>query len=317
VDLSLAFDFTANLHQKKGPDTFLGKAGPEYLLVDVTLPAAASRERIMEALRRAGTMLQRTTGVTRVLALSDNPFDFFSSGPCLLVRFDPAQKTHSGREQLQKSIRLELDKMPDMITRLRAPVWTRRFDPWAYPIELAVHGPEGSTVRDFAHKLEEKLSRSNKLADVALDAAARPQPRLQFDIDRTRAKSMGLSVDDVSKTLQSAFGPAWIGEFQLFGQTTQSTVRDDARIRPEDVKQLKVRNSQGQMVPVGSFVSVRAIDGPTALDRLNNQPMSAITANPAPGATIEEALRVCERQAEELRKALHLSSDCRLTQLRE
>jgi multidrug efflux pump subunit AcrB len=311
VDLSLALDFTSNVEGGSS-------GGPEYLLVDLTLPTAASPQRILEALRRCGMTLQHTAGVRKVLALSENPFDVFGGGPCLLVSFDPPDQTHPSRKQFQKNIRLELDKMGDMAARLRAPLWTRRFDPWEYPIGLAVHGPEGPATRDFAQKLEEKLSRSNKLVDVAMDPAARSQPRLQFDIDRTRAKNMEVSINDLSTTLETLFGASFVGVFPRAGRQGRILVRADAvRIGLEDVKQLKVRNSQGKMVPIGALVAVHAVEDPTVIDRFDTQPMVAITAKSAPDVSLKEAFQVCERQAEELRKDLRLSPDYRLTRLQE
>jgi multidrug efflux pump subunit AcrB len=83
------------------------------------------------------------------------------------------------------------------------------------------------------------------------------------------------------------------------------------------IKDLKIRNSQGDMVPLGAILSVRVTAGPLVLDRLDGQPMVQITVNPAAKASLRQVRAGCERLAGEVRKELRLSGKYGLTWLRE
>jgi multidrug efflux pump subunit AcrB len=84
-----------------------------------------------------------------------------------------------------------------------------------------------------------------------------------------------------------------------------------------EFRRLKIRNSRGQMIPLGAFATVRETDGPRTLDFLDCQPMVEITANLASGTFDEQMRKRCETVAEDVRKDLGLSAEYRLTWLRE
>src|SRR5262249_35067876 len=96
-------------------------------------------------------------------------------------------------------------------------------------------------------------------------------PQLYFDIDRTKAKSMGVSIDDLNQTLQVYLGSYYVNNFNEFGRFWQVNVQAEGifRNQVEDLNQLKVRNSRGQMVPLGTLVRPREIGGPVMVVRYN------------------------------------------------
>src|SRR5262249_52757236 len=143
--------------------------------------------------------------------------------------------------------------------------------------------------------------------------------QLSFDVDRRKAKALGVATEDVFNTLQVYFGAAFVNDFNKFGRTWQVNVRAGAglRNRPEDARLLKVRNAKGEMVPLGTIVAVRWAEGPGPVNRLDGAPMVEVTANPAPGVSLAEARALCEGQAEEVRKGLRWQARFRLTWLRE
>src|SRR5262249_46218928 len=107
VAFSIPFDFTPSLVAPPGP------AAPEWLLLDVSLPASASPERVRAALDRCGALLRRLPGVQDVLALSDNPFDGIGDRPCLLVGLAPAGKRGASRERLVQAVREQFKQVPE------------------------------------------------------------------------------------------------------------------------------------------------------------------------------------------------------------
>jgi multidrug efflux system membrane fusion protein len=189
--------------------------------------------------------------------------------------------------------------------------------PDGYPIDLAVRGPDAQAVRDFGKALAARLDQTGKLSDLASgpDAA----PRLNVEIDRKSAADVGVSLADINETLRVALGSADIDEGDRFGRTVRVRVRVDSGLREAatDLKQLKVRNAQGQMVPLSRIVSVNDVMAIPSLDRVDLRPAAVISGNPAAGVTLAEARWLCETLAEEVRKELRLPAECGLVWLQE
>src|SRR5262249_8081153 len=153
----------------------------------------------------------------------------------------------------------------DAVLRLRVLAGTG-----GYPLDFAVHGPEQDRVRELAEKLAERLGQSKELTDVFADRASAPRPWLYLDVDRDKAKSMGVWLDEVFKTLQVYTGHLNVNDFNRFGRTWQVIVQAEPGElrRPEEIQKLRVRNARGEIVPLGTLVRVRDVSGPAAIDRL-------------------------------------------------
>ena len=97
-------------------------------------------------------------------------------------------------------------------------------------------------------------------------------PWLYLDIDRTEAKVLGVPMSEVFDTLQVYLGSLYVNDFNLFGRTWQVNVQADQNFREQvdDLKQLRVRNDRGQMVPFNAFASVREVTGPVLIARLQH-----------------------------------------------
>jgi len=313
LDLAIACDFTANLEAPERPAT------PEYLLLDVHLPAGASAERTLQVLKRDAALLRQVPGVQDVLAMSENPFDLFGSNSCILVRLVPAEKRKVGREEVVQAIRTKLDEIKESTLRLRDLSGPGRFPRCGYPIDFALRGAEVEQVRKFAKKLVECLGESKKLTDVWANRDSEPRLWRTLEIDRTKAATLGVAMNDIFNTLQVYLGSSYVNNFNRFGRTWQINVQaapgsDDWA---KDLLKLQVRNARGQIVSLSTLARVRETDGSAVLDFLDGRPMVQITANPKSGVKLDEARKLCETLAEEVRKELRLSADYRLFWLQE
>jgi RND family efflux transporter MFP subunit len=313
LDLDLSFDFTQNLQNPDEPAT------PEYLLLDVGLPAAISIERTEKVLGQCTKLLREMPEIQHVLALTENPFDLFGNGPCLLLRLTPAEKRKTSREALIQSIRKRLDEIKDMSLRVRDLSGSAGFPRCGYPVDLALRGPELDRVREWAENIGERLRLHKKLTDLSVSAVSKPGPISTVEVDRQRAAALGVQVSDIFNTVQVYFGSTYVNDFNRFGRTWQVNVQAAPAFRMdvESLKKLKVRNQHGEMVPLGVLVSVRETNAPMVLDFLDALPMVQITANPAPAGSLEETRKLCETAAEEARKELRLSKDYRLIWLQD
>ena len=116
---------------------------------------------------------------------------------------------------------------------------------------------------------------------------------IHADVDRVKAKSLGVPLDTIFGTLQTALGSSYVNDFNKFGRTWQVRVQADQRFRlePEDIKQLEVRDRQGNMVPLGTIVTIEKKLGPQIVPRYNLYPSAAIIGMAAPGSSSGQALR--------------------------
>jgi multidrug efflux pump subunit AcrB len=117
-------------------------------------------------------------------------------------------------------------------------------------------------------------------------------PWLYLDFDRTAAKVMGVPMNEVFNSLQVYLGSLYVNDFNLFGRTWQVNVQADQEFREEieNLKQLKVRNDRGQMVPFGTFLSVREVTGPVLIARYNMYSAAPVYCGAAPGLSSGQAI---------------------------
>ena len=126
-------------------------------------------------------------------------------------------------------------------------------------------------------------------------------PQLFAEVDRTKAKTLGIPLDEVFGTLQAYLGSAYVNDFNKFGRTWQVKVQAENkyRMQPEDIRSLEVRNANGDMVPVGTLVDVDNIIGPQTILRYNLYPTASITGAAAPGFSSGQSLNLMEQLARE------------------
>jgi multidrug efflux pump len=104
-------------------------------------------------------------------------------------------------------------------------------------------------------------------------------------VDREKAKTYGIDLNDVFETMQVYLGSLYVNDFNRFGRTYQVNVQAESpyRLHPEDIVQLKTRNAAGQMIPLGAVVSVKPTYGPDRVMHYNGFPAAEINGAPASG----------------------------------
>ena len=116
-------------------------------------------------------------------------------------------------------------------------------------------------------------------------------PQLNAAIDREKAKQMGVNLNELFATMQIYLGSLYVNDFNRFGKTYRVVVQADGQYRhqAEDVAQLKTRNAQGEMVPLGALVKMQPSFGPDRALRYNAFPSADINGAAAPGVSSGEA----------------------------
>ncbi|GAB5381323.1 MAG: multidrug efflux RND transporter permease subunit [Aliiglaciecola sp.] len=126
-------------------------------------------------------------------------------------------------------------------------------------------------------------------------------PQLDVEIDRDKAKAQGVAINDIFSTMQVYLGSLYVNDFNQFGRTYQVNVQaiDSFRQEPEQIAQLKVRNANGDMIPLGSFVNVEYVAGPDRVMHYNGFKTAEINGAPAAGFSSGEAQTAIEKILDE------------------
>lgn len=127
-------------------------------------------------------------------------------------------------------------------------------------------------------------------------------PQLYVDVDRQRAASLGVDLQDAFNTLSATLGTYYVNDFNKHGRTWQVLMSADQQYRrkPEDISALYVKSYSGQMVPLSAFATVHYSTGPDTLTRFNNLPAVKIFGNAAPGVSSGEAITKVEQIMKEV-----------------
>jgi HAE1 family hydrophobic/amphiphilic exporter-1 len=124
-------------------------------------------------------------------------------------------------------------------------------------------------------------------------------PRIYADIDRVRAEMLGITPSQVFETLEVYLGSAFVNDFNLLGRTYRVTAQADGAFRQDirDIADLRTRNAQGEMVPLGSVASFQDRTGPYRVSRYNLYPAAEIQGSTGPGFSSGDALSAMEQLA--------------------
>jgi len=170
-----------------------------------------------------------------------------------------------------------------------------------FELYLQQRGDGGAKrLAEVSQQFQGALSQSKVLGGV--QTLWRPAvPQLYVDVDRERAKALGVPVDDLFNTLSATLGSYYVNDFTKSGRAWQVLMSAEAgyRKRPDDIGRVWVRSAAGEMVPVSAIANVRFASGPETLDRFNNLPAVKMFGQGAPGISSGQAIAEVERIARE------------------
>lgn len=172
---------------------------------------------------------------------------------------------------------------------------------FSQPVQVVLGGPDFQTLRDWRDRVMQRAQASGKV--VNLDSDYREsQPDLRVKIDRARAADLGVSVETIGRSLELMFGEREVSTYIDRGVEYPVIVqaRPEDRSAPTDLKNIFVRSGAGDLVPLSSFVTLGEIAGPQALNRFDRLRSITITALPAPGVALGEALATLDQIAAEV-----------------
>jgi multidrug efflux pump len=289
------------------PSGFVPSQDKGVLVVNVQLPDSASLERTVEAVAAVEKIALETPGAVHTASFAGQSFVLNAVSPnyaTVFVNLAPFEERR-GRALSGDVIAAQLRaRFQREIPEARVLVFGRPAVPGlgnAGGFKLMVEAT-GDINLDALQAQADNLAAKGKqqpgLVGVFNGFRART-PQLYADIDRTKVKTMGVQLTDVFDALQAYLGSYYVNDFNRFGRTWQVNVQADARFRvdAETLKQLKVRNADGDMVPLGSVIDVRDSAGPVQITRYNMFPAAPITGASLPGVSTGDVLATMEKLA--------------------
>ncbi len=292
------------------PAGFIPIQDKGYLVTNVVLPDAASLERTLAATDAVERIALETPGVAHTLALPGMSYVLnanssnYSNVFVILKPFDERRDHALGAEAVAARIRERLAReVPEaQVLVFGAPPISGLAKSAGF--KLMVEAIGDVDFDELQTRADDLAARGNQLPGlVGLFNSFRARtPQLYVDIDREKVKSMGVPLTDVFDALQAYLGSFYVNDFNRFGRTWQVNVQADAPFRTdaETLRNFKVRNAAGEMVPLGALAEVRDSTGPVQVTRYNMFPAAAVTGTPLPGTSMGDALAAMENLAKEL-----------------
>jgi HAE1 family hydrophobic/amphiphilic exporter-1 len=285
------------------PTGFLPIEDQGYLLVVVQLPDGAALGRTQHALDQVSRIAGADTAVDHVVAISgisalDDSAPLANAGVAYVVLKDwsvrPDLRTLFGR------LSRALDTVDARVITLPPPPIQGIGNVGGFTMQVELR--DGSS--DFA-KLQSITNAvvANAQSQSALQRVSTTfraiAPQLRVEVNRVKAQTLHVSVDQVFSTLATYLGSTYIEQFNRFGRVFQVYAQADApfRLRPRDIENLQVRNQEGNMVPLGTVVDITPTVGPPLISLYNLYPTSSVLGLPAPGFSSGQALHLMDEAA--------------------
>ncbi|MBL0513285.1 efflux RND transporter permease subunit [Aeromonas media] len=168
-------------------------------------------------------------------------------------------------------------------------------------LEAYLQNRGSGDAKSFATEVDSLLEAAKQrpeLASVTSTYRAN-MPQVFLDLDREKAKALGLPINAVFDTMQATFGQVYVNDFNQFGRTYRVQLQSEAdyRARKSDIRNVYVRSNKGDMIPLSSLVTVRDTTGPELVERFNIFQAAKIMAQPAPGYSSGQAITALEEVA--------------------
>jgi len=289
------------------PTGFLPIEDQGYMIASVQLPDGASLNRTQQTLTKVADTLGKVPGVDKVITIAgvsviDNSASLANAGVAYVVLKDWSVR---GKAQGLLPMFINLNKAVAPIQEATVRVLP---PPPIQGIGLAGGFTMQVELRDGSYdfiKLQRVVDAmvANASAQSSTQLVISPfranVPQYRIEVDRTKVEALGLSVDQVFSTLSGYFGSSFVNQFNRFGRTYQVFVQAESRfrIRPESIGNLTVRNASGQMIPLGTLVTLKPADGPALISLYNLYPSATIIGMPARGHSSGELMTMMEQLA--------------------
>jgi hydrophobic/amphiphilic exporter-1 (mainly G- bacteria), HAE1 family len=291
------------------PTSFIPIEDQGYVIVALTLPDGASLERTQHALAEASKISLATPGVENSVEIAgisvlDNSATLANGAAEYVVLKDWGERLKQKGQDLRSivtHIQGELDKLPDAVGLVIVPPAIQGIGNsggFTMMVEIKDGNVDFPKLQNVTDSVVERANSQSALQRVGTTFRS-AVPQLQVLVDRTKAETLQVSVNDVFAAMSSYLGSTYVNQINKFGRTFQVYVQADSkfRLKPGDIESLYVKSKTGNMIPLGSLVRVNFVAGPSLITLYNLYPAATVVGGPAPGFSSGQAMDLMEQVA--------------------
>jgi HAE1 family hydrophobic/amphiphilic exporter-1 len=289
------------------PTTLLPIEDQGYLIASVQLPDGASLERTQNVLNRVSEIAHQTPGVDQVVTIAgisvlDNSASLANAGVAYIILKPWSER---GKGEDLRSLVVGLNQSVGAIEEANTIVLPPP------PIQ-GIGSAAGETMQIELRDNSFDLAKLEASIDAFVTNAATQSdlqrvqvsfrsnvPQYRIDVDRVKAATQHITLDQVFSTLSGYLGSTYVNQFTKFSHTFQIFVQADSqfRLRTEDIVNLTVRNGDGNMIPLGSLLTITPTTGPSLISLYNLYPSATVIGIPAAGISSSQAMSLMEEIA--------------------
>jgi hydrophobe/amphiphile efflux-1 (HAE1) family protein len=300
--------FIAFFH-KTLPTAFLPMEDQGYFITAVVLPDGATANRTLEVVKQVEGILSHQEGIAKYTAITGLNILTFSQEPNAAVIFTRLKPWDERKTKELKvfgilgSLAPKLGAIKEANVFAMPPPPIRGMGPSdMFSLRLLQPGDNDFTklsdaTNAFVANLRTDPSMKNPMTTMNITT-----PTLHVEVDRDKAKTMGLAISDVFQTLQATIGTMYVNQFDKNGKTYWVQMQSDApyRATPEDIGRAWVRSSSGQMIPLSSVVHVTMSSAPSSIEHFNGVLSTTVMGSPAAGYSSGDLIKILESKADTL-----------------
>lgn len=290
------------------PVGFIPKQDQGYFIVSIQLPPGASISRTDAVVQDAIGRILAIPGVKNAVAFTGFSGANFTNSSnsaaifAVLKPFDERKKLGLNYNDLLGQFRKELGTIKDAFIVVIPPPPVRGIgNAGGFKMMVQDRGGRGTDVLNDAVALLAEKANQAKATTSVFTLFENSTPKVYLDFDREKAERLGVPVARVIEALEVYLGSVFVNEFNYLGRTYRVIVQadDDYRRSAEDIYQIKVRNNDNNMVPIGSVAVIKNITGASRIPRYNLYPAIDLLGDITPGYSTGDALDTMEQLANE------------------
>lgn len=279
------------------------------LLVSMQLPPATALSKTTEMASFMESTIRNNPNVEAVMALAG--YDMLSSavrtfGGTAFVKlkdWDLRKEDNQKSQALAQTFTAQLMQNPNAVIFALNPPPIMGLS-LTDGFEMYIQNRTGGSIQDLQKYTQLVLQEAQKRPELTgvRTTLSVNVPQYNVQLDRQKAKSLGVNVDDVFTTLQSTFGSYYVNDFNLYGRTFKVSMQSESEFRetPNDLRNVFVRSSNGDLIPISSLVTFERVIGSDILERFNLFPAAKLMGDAASGYSSGDALKAIEEVANQV-----------------
>jgi HAE1 family hydrophobic/amphiphilic exporter-1 len=289
------------------PTGFIPIEDQGYLLVAAQLPDGAALDRTQEVLKKVSDIASKTPGVDQVISIAgisalDSSSSLANAGVAYLILKEWSAR---GPGQDLRSLFVGLNEKMSVIPEARILVippppiqGIGNAAGFAMQVQLRDGNADYGKLQAIAGAIVSNAQTQSALQRV--NSSFRSMvPQFDVEVDRVKTQTLYVTTDQIFSTLSSYLGSTYINQFNKFGRTFQVYAQADSQFRltPREIEKLMVRNSQGNMVPLGTVAKITPAVGPSLISLYNLYPSASVIGLPATGFSSGQSMTLMEEIA--------------------